>query len=268
VLLVTRAAMGSRIALLLIPVFVALDLGWWGYSYAWSNPAETIVQITSRAEPPPAFGTGTMVHDPSLDKRRNLVLLRGLKLFRPYVGLAPSRVLPVDEPRTLRLAGVEWVKAGPEWQRVAAPMPRVRLLFEALESANPARDLDTIDIARTALVSAAAPVLDSRGQGRAEIVVDQPGRLEVDIALSGRAILATTESYHQGWRGAGSERALPTLRLYGDYLGVLLEPGEYRVILTFSPASSRYGVLFSILGLFIAFGLAAVLGRAAAKRPA
>jgi hypothetical protein len=83
--------------------------------------------------------------------------------------------------------------------------------------------------------------------------------------VSGRAILATTESYHQGWRTTGPEPVLSTLRLYGDYLGVLLEAGEYRLILTFNPSSSLYGVWLSIAGLFIAFGLAAGLGRSSGE---
>jgi Bacterial membrane protein YfhO len=259
-LLVSGAALGNRIALFALPLFAAVDLGVWGYSYVWARPPRTIAETSAGAQLPPSFSAGTTIHLPGCRARCNLVLLHGLKLLQPYVGLPPSRALSADHREVHRLAGVEWVRTGSEWQSITDPMPRVRALFEAQPSTDPARDLDTIDVSRTALVPAAIPDLQNGAVVKAHLVVDEPGRIDVNIAAGGRALLVTTESYHQGWAASADGRQLATIPIYGDYLGVSLEPGNYRLTLRFVPASARYGIALSAAGvlLTLAVGLAAI----------
>ena len=263
--LIVLAAAGNRNALLLIPLFAALDLGVWGYSYVWSSPPRTIEQLMELADSPPAAAPGTLVHIPTSDAPGNLLLLRGYRLFTPYLGLPPARALPENNVSTLRLAGVQWVRGSAGWISVPQPMERVRILAIAQVSTDPARDLDTLDISRTALVSGALPQLDADARGRVTAVRDEPGRLEVDVVISGRAILATTESYHEGWRAKTGNQNLPVLPLYGDHLGVVLKPGSYRVNIQFSPDSSTRGVLVSVLGLTIVLVITAILWRSDPK---
>jgi len=263
--LVLLAAVGNRTALLLIPLFAAVDLGFWGYSYIWGSPPLAINQLIEQADSPPAASPGTLVHIPTSDLQRNRILLRGYKLFRPYLGLPPARALSEDKVTTLRLAGVEWVREAAGWTAVPQPMRRVRILSNAQVSTDPARDLDAIDISRTALVSLPSPQLDADAHGRVEVVTDEPGRLEVDVMISGRAILATTESYHEGWRARTGDESLSVLPLYGDHLGVVLKPGNYRAHIEFRPDSSTHGILVSILGLAIVLVIAAVLWRSGSK---
>jgi hypothetical protein len=248
-LLVTQAAAAKRVALTLIPIVAAIDLGVWGYTYVWRTPPLTLGQIAASADAPPTFVPGMLVHAKTWEDRRNRMLLRGLRLYRPYVGLPPSRLLPDDSLVTWRLSGVEWVRDEKAWSPVSSPMPRARVLFDARASTDPAADLDTIDITRTALVYGSLPPVDGEAHGGAAVLTDTPGRLEFDISVSGRAILATTESYHSGWVARIGSRKSPTLRLYGDYVGVALEPGDYRVAIEFKPKSTTFGVILTLAGL-------------------
>jgi hypothetical protein len=259
--LVLLAAVRNRTALLLIPLFAALDLGVWGYSYIWSSPPATIDQLSERADVPPAAAPGTLVHIPTSDGHRNLILLRGYRLFRPYLGLPPARALSENNVSTLRLAGVSFVRDAAGWTTVSEPMSRVRILSNAQVSTDPARDLNTIDISRTALVSELLPTLDADALGRVTVVCDEPGRLHVDIAATGRALLATTESYHEDWRARTGGEELLIVPLYGDHLGVVLKPGNYRVSIEFRPDSATGGILVSVLGLAFVLVITIVLWR-------
>ena len=255
-LLVKAAMNGNRIALMGLPLYLALDLGSWGYSYVWKSPPRAIPALAANVALPEDVRPGETLHLNLPDARRNLVLLRGFKLFVPYVGLAPSRTLPVQHDETLRIGGVSWAWNAGRLQQVTAPMPRARLVFDAVASDDPARDLSKIDVSSTALVPPGLPPLRERGSGAAKIVLDQPGRLEIDISTSARALLVTTESYHAGWSAAVHTTQTSTARVYGDYLGVVLEPGEYRLSLRFSPASWRHGLWLSLAGLLVTLSIA------------
>lgn len=217
------------------------------------------------AEVPPAFGEGTRVHIGDLDARRNLGLLHGLKLLEPYVGLVPVRQLNANSEAAQRLGGVEWVHRGAEWARSPDPFPRARVLAEARHSVNPAMDVAAADLSRVALTSSPIAGL-GQSSGDARVAADQAGRLEVDVRAGARAVLATTESYHAGWRATAEGRELATVRIYGDYLGVILEPGTYRLIVRFEPESARTGVAVSLGAFVLALGVASASLRPRFKR--
>ena len=257
-LLVHDAARGSQTALAALPLFAALDLGLWGYSYVWSRSPLTVTEVAQMAELPPAFSAHASVHIGDLDARRNLALLHGLKLLQPYVGLVPIRRLDADSVEAQRLGGVEWVHLNAKWSRVPNPFPRVRVLSEAHPTADPAADVGGTDLSRVALTATAIAPLDGDARGDAQVVVDESGRMEIDVLARGRALLATTESYHAGWTATAGGRELVTVPLFGDYLGVVLEPGEYRLRLQFRPASTRTGVFLSLGGLVLTLAIAAV----------
>jgi hypothetical protein len=256
-LLVHHAARGRRIPLLVLPAFLAADLGIWGYSYVWEAGPRT-VESTAAQIPVPQIHAGSTIHLNTADTRRNLVVLRGLKLFVPYVGLPPSRILPAEDDDALRVGGVSWIRDGGRWRQVRGPMPRARLLFETRASTDPAGDLEKIDVSRTALVAPGTPSPGVDGDGMAGVLLDAPGRLEIGIRTSTPALLVTTEAYHAGWTANAEGREAATTRVYGDYLGVVVEPGEYRLALRFSPQSARWGLWLSLGGLAATFGIAGV----------
>ena len=140
-------------------------------------------------------------------------------------------------------------------------MPRVRMVSEAIVSHDPAGSLRDIDIARTALVSADLALPSQQGRKVARVVADVPGRLEVDVETDERALLVTTESFHRGWRATSPTARLETARVYGDLLGAVVGPGQYRLTLQFDAWSSRVGIVVSLAAIGFLGLLAFVVGR-------
>ena len=85
--------------------------------------------------------------------------------------------------------------------------------------------------------------------GTAVITSDGPGRVVVSTEAMSRQLLILAESYHPGWHIEidGSEGRL--MRVYGDFMGCLVDAGAHEVVFTFQPASLRTGILLSFLGL-------------------
>lgn len=247
--LVSAAALRAAWAVALVPLLLAFDLGLWGYSYIWEGRIVPVAEIAERSPRPPAQA-GARVHDGRDGPWPNALLLNGFTVMRPYVGLAPARRLSLTTQKELRVAGVEWVRAEAGWEPVAAPMPRVRILSEAVVASDPAAALDRIDIRRTATVPHAVDRLSSSGS--VTLVDDTPGRIVVDVMSPGRSLLVTTESWHAGWTAVrGDGRELRSVPVYGDQLGVVLEPGQDQVVLQFEPSSFRSGVYVSIAGAVV-----------------
>jgi hypothetical protein len=247
-MLVRDAARGVGSALLVIPLFLALDLGFWGYSYAWGSPPLSISEIAALASEPPAPRPPRSVHDPSGRSTFNYWLLRDSRVSRPYVGLTPEFMLPLTD-QALRVAGVEWVKTATDWRQVENPMPRLRAVPFARFSQSPVEDLTSIRIEDTALVDRRVDTPLARPEDVSlRLAADRPGRLEIEVDAPRQVLLAVTESYHDGWTAEAGGAEAVAVRLYGDYLGVLAPAGRYRLTLRFDPQSLRYGRYASGLG--------------------
>jgi hypothetical protein len=254
-LLVTEVAKGSRAALLLLPWVLAIDLGVWGYSYIFSGGVRPISELTSLVAPP-TTEAGTTVHERFRRPKLNVLLFHDLRVLRPLIAFAPVRTLSLSTVDGLRVSGANWVSDESGWIPVADPMPRARVVPEWRVARDPTA-LSGIDIRRTALVT---KDLDAPGgqYGTATVVLDEPGRMLLDVATPRRALLVTTEAFDSGWKAYGRSEMTPlqTLAVYGDYLGLVLEPGEYRVFLSFEPASFKHGIYLSVSGLFLVVAVA------------
>ncbi|PYR74759.1 MAG: hypothetical protein DMF86_17580 [Acidobacteria bacterium] len=247
-LLVLLASHGRRWALLCLPFCLALDLGAWGYRYVWYPAPMTVEQMAALVVVPAAARPGERLFISEYDALANVVVLRGYQRLAGYVGLPPRKWLRPDTPIVQRVAGVTWAVRNGMWTPVDAPMPRVRVVRDARVTANPRRDIQQIDIARTALVANDVGALQG-DDASAAVTVDRPGRLEVDVGGTGRRLLVTTESYHAGWRAAEGQRTLATARVNGDFLGVIVEDGVKHVALVFDPWSARMGLRVSGVGI-------------------
>jgi hypothetical protein len=209
----------------------------------------SIGELATRANRPAAAPAST-VHQQARIPELNALLLHDLRVLRPYVGLRPPRMLTLSTDDELRVSGTQWVSTGIGWRRVPDPMPRVRFVPEWKVVDNPGT-LSGIDIRHTALVTEdlrAAPAVDAT----ASLIVDEPGHIVVDVSTPRPALLVTTEAYDSGWRAtAASGAMLHSLPVYGDYLGVMVEPGDYRISLGFQPDSIRVGLYTSLSGLIV-----------------
>jgi hypothetical protein len=259
--LVALAARGARFALPALALFAAADQGAWGLSYAWREaPVAWSAFRTPPPELPPPDRTfrvhGGGTYFPR--KTPNILALWGYRVANAYAGADALRALDYTTPKPLRIAGVEWIyrtdRPPHEILRLADPLPRVRLVSEAVADADPASALAAIDPAATAVVP--SPLLLEPGPpGNASLVEDRPGRITVATEAPGRQLLVLAEKHVDGWFAAVDGEAAPVVRVYGDFLGAVVEAGRHEVRFRFDPASLRIGRAVSLAAAALALAL-------------
>ena len=258
--LLAFAARGVRGALAGLALFVAADLGAWGYGYVFQTPLVTIDAVRASANLPRDVQPGEHVFPPTNFFEANLGVLRGVRLSSGYAGLMPASVLDPADELTARLGGVSWRFADHAWARVPGPLPRARLVSDVRVSRDVASDIRAIDIASTALVG--APIVPSVGPpGDAHVTIDRPGRIVVHTAAPEAQLLLLTERFHDGWRADVSGQAAAPIRVNGDFLGCVVPAGTHDVTWVFAPSSVRRGAALTVVGLVLTIGAALVIAR-------
>lgn len=246
--LLVMAGRGVRWAISLLVILVALDLGLWGYLYAYSSPARTIPEMAASADAPPEARPGELVEPIRGTNLENVTVLRDLRISMAYVALVPASALDPADPASRRLAGVNWRHDGKDWIRLADAMPRARLVSRAERSENIPVDVRRIDVSQTALT--AQPIGDLSGEpGQVQVIADRPGRLVFRTSATGPQLLVVTERFHPGWRGTQDDRECRPIPVYGDFLGCVVGPGTHDVTFTFAPQSLRTGLRLTLAGL-------------------
>ncbi len=258
--LTIAAARGRRWAIVLLAVFVAADLGAWGYGYVFQTPLRSIEAIAATANVPPAARPGEYVSPPANLFEANRGVLRGLRLSAGYAGLIPASVLNMADATTLRIAGVRWQWSNRAWTPVPDPLPRARLVSDVRVSEDIARDVHAIDPATTALVDRAISFTPA-ADGTARVESDRPGRIVVATTARSDQLLVLTERFHDGWQARADNQTVPTVRVYGDFLGCVVPAGRHEVTLRFAPASVSRGLAVSVLGALVTLLAAVAVAR-------
>jgi hypothetical protein len=247
--LLTLAARGRSWAVAPLIVVAALDLAVWGYSYPYRyGPIRSIAELTTAAQVPAEAQPGDVI-PPVTGGRDYLAILRGMRLTNGYTGLYPQTSQDFGNPTIERLAGIRWRGDGDRWQAVPDALPRARLVSSARVSASPGGDLATIDVTQVALVERDLHL--SGEPGSARLLSERPGRFDVETASSGRQLLIVTERFHPAWRVTVDGAQAETVRVYGDFLGAVVEPGTHQVSVRFAPRSVTLGRQLTILGLVL-----------------
>ena len=262
--LLMMAARGRRWAVAALIVFAAIDLGFWGYSYAYRwGPILSIQKLAAGASLPPGSRPGELIEPMPGGGPVNLPILSGMRLTSGYNGLEPVSILDPNDPVTERISGVTWRPRGTGWESVPDGMPRARLVSESTLSRDIKTDVRTIDVGRVALVSESIPAL-AGAPGSVRVVNDRPGALVMDTDAEGRQLLVITERFHSGWQATVDGRSRETTRVYGDFLGCVVDRGPHRVTFTFAPDSARQGLRVSLGGIVLTLATTAFLWRSAA----
>jgi hypothetical protein len=241
------AARGVAWALPLLAIITALDLGMWGIRHIHRERPQPIAWFTGGIPPAPS-GAPVRVVTPL--GWGNTLLLKNYQLAIGYVGLYPgTRISWERSPVFPRLAGAQLEFDGnARISAVSDSVARARLLVDVRVTDNVARDVEGLDLQQTALLD--HPVAPLSGPaGTALVTLDRPGHLVVETTAPGRQLLSVSERFHEGWSVSEQGRALDPVRVNGDFLGVVLEPGTHRVEFRFGPASFRFGVIASAAGL-------------------
>jgi hypothetical protein len=87
------------------------------------------------------------------------------------------------------------------------------------------------------------------------VVSAVPGRVILEVAPRGEALLASSVPFSRGWSARAGGRALPTLHVDGAFLGVRLPAGATRVELRFLPPGFWTGCWAFGLSLAVLFAL-------------
>jgi hypothetical protein len=193
-------------------------------------------------------------------------MFTGRGLASGYAGLAPRQALDLNKPSVQRAAGVRW-RLGTATTTLPEPLPRARLVTRSRVSADPNLDIDAIDPAVEALVASPLPLVEGV-PGTATITRDEPGNIRIVAETATRQLLVLAERYHRGWTVTVDGRTRRVHRVYGDFMGCLVEPGRHQVRFQFQPQSLAVGRVVSLvaLGLVIAWSPWTRLRQRAADR--
>jgi hypothetical protein len=264
--LIALAARGRSAALVGLILLAAVDLGWYGASYAVYRKNDMLEAYAASARTPPGNADGRVVacllrFDESGLRCGNQMTLTGWQRADGYAGLEPARTLDYHQLPALRVAGVRWVARNPStvgivgldpyddyWMEVPHPLPRARLVAQTQTSLDPARDITQISPDATALteVPLALPISTP---GKAVLTVERAGRFEVGVECPAPQLLVLAESYHRGWQATVDGDSQAVYRLNGDFMGCVVGPGKHQVIFSFHPDSLRRGWYASCAGL-------------------
>jgi hypothetical protein len=253
--LIRAAARGQKWALPAMLLFTTADQTGYGISYIFNQGIQNIDSfIASRSAPQAAPDRLLM------DGNNDAPMMQQQVLCNGYVGLFPRQQLDFDKASSRRVAGAAFEQLEEGWLPLPSPLPRARLVTQAVASEKPSEDLDQIDPETTALVGPATSIdLDaSSSPGKAHIRVDRPGNIRVAVDVPTRQLLVLTESYHEGWQASVSDKPSPVLPVYGDLLGCVIEAGHHEVEFRFRPRSFTVGAWISGAGgvlLLLSLGL-------------
>ncbi len=128
------------------------------------------------------------------------------------------------------------------------PVAPVYLVSSVRVSHNPAIDIQQIDVDTTVLVE--QPFNVQPGWGEAGIMESHPGDVRVRVDVDSPQLLVFDERYHPGWTAEATpgHRSREVFRVNGDFMGVLVEPGDTGIQFRFAPESYRDGLWLSALG--------------------
>ena len=269
-LLITLATRGARMALAGLVLLAAADQALYGIGgvVAWQD-------FVTRAQAEGFLDSGAAgipVDDGRIARGGfpNLYVLSGYHLIDGYVGLVPKKSLDYRTPNALRVAGVHYAHAdflgtttvpgavplARRWLRLPSPLPRVRLVTDVHVTANPAADLEQVDV-ETAALSSRPLSLSTGAPGSASLERDEPGDIGVITDAPGQQLLVVSESFDAAWSVAVDGVATTVEQVNGDFLGVVVPPGRHTAAFVFDPPYYAIGRATSVVSLAIALLLVA-----------
>jgi hypothetical protein len=248
---VALAARGQRIALSLLVVLTAADLGGYALTHMRRTEPVSLERFIHRRHVPD-WAVSYRLHwgPPALT-------MRGVRLVNGYAGLVPSRRLPTDRfalperPSAALLNSLRVSNAGAFAAKpIEGRLSRFRMLSQASVTHDLARQMGSVDVSSTALVERPLGLVAGE-PGRVLVLADRPGQIRLETSASTRQLLTVSESWHPGWRVRVDGRDASLERVYGDFMGCVTPAGVHEVVLSFEPESLRLGRRISRLGLVL-----------------
>jgi hypothetical protein len=106
-----------------------------------------------------------------------------------------------------------------------------------------------LDPAATAVVDEAPAPPGEGGPGTVQVVSHAPRRVVLAAVRDAPGLLVTTSPHFPGWRATVNGAPAPVLRANYAFLAVPLPAGRSEVVLSYAPASLRWGAAIALAGL-------------------
>ncbi len=289
VLAVHRAERGSRSAFALLVLLACVDLGAFGYQWVYRAGVPVTLDEFIDAVPTPPDNDGRIVA-----ALQNQCVFHDMRIDGGYMPMLPDApfLQEIDEFGErrlpyLRLAGVHWVQdedlgnlweqqawsiealrqQNREWTAVPDPMPRARLVTYAAAREDPVAAGGQFAIQKVAAVD--DPIeLDHGEPGTAEIVSDRPGAIRVRVDVPDKQLLIVSERHRRGWWSVVDGRESSALRVFGTFLGAVVDENTEEVEFRFAPRSLVWGRYASLgaLGVLVLLTLGVAARRSVTTR--
>jgi hypothetical protein len=111
----------------------------------------------------------------------------------------------------------------------------------------------SFDAAGVAFLEAEVPPeiagIEARGRGR--VAAEVPCRLEIDLDMETPGLVVISDLWYPGWVARLDGREVPVLRVNHALRGVVAPAGRARLVLSYEPASFRWGLLAAALALLL-----------------
>ena len=256
-------------------LFLAGDLAAYGFTYeALQNTKTWEEVIESLHQPPGSPDDGRIVAeiqiaDGDIGYEGNDLLLAGWHQADGYEGLLPESYLLVQNIslESLRISGVRWINSGgshsritgvkptedPRWLKVPNPLPRARLALRTTTIADPHEAVRKLQPEGATVVDRdpGFPQEDGTAPGTATIVIDRPGRIEIQTSADTPQLLVLAERFSGGWKATVDGTPIPMLRAEIDFMGCVAPVGNHTIRFIFDPASVHHGRLISTMTLLL-----------------
>ena len=245
---------GFRWAVLAIVLLQVADLGIYCESYVLQRgQIESFADLVAGIKIPQQASPGDRVFTDSRSLiNDNLLLLKGLKLSQGIAGITPHKELDLNKLSSQRVAGAKWAMLYlrpnnlPQWFRLDEPLPRVQLYLQATVCDDLNTMIDQIDSKTVALVSKDISI-SGYSAGTADIVKDKPGDIEIAADVNSRQLLFLSESYNPGWRVIVDGKTQEVIRVFGNFIGCVLDSGDHNVQFQWRPIGLIIGKYISLI---------------------
>ncbi len=245
---------GFRWAVLAIVLLQVTDMGIYCESFVLQRgQIKSLADLLAEIQTPQQVSRGDRVFTNSYALiNDNLLLLKGLRLSQGYASITPHKELLPNKFASLRVAGVKWalIYVGPnnqqQWFSLDKPLPRVQLFRQATVYDDLNSRIDQIDCKTVALVSKEISI-SGDSPGTASIVKDAPGDIEIAADVNSRQLLFISESFNPGWRVIVDGKTQEVIRVFGDFMGCILDSGSHNVRFQWSPIGLMIGKFISLI---------------------
>lgn len=159
----------------------------------------------------------------------------------------------IDGPGLARRYEAEEIKVF----EVGDPFPRARVVHQTIASDDfIILAQDETDLKTTALISpeVSLSISPSGEPSTAFITTAQPGYLVIEVEARGDGLLVLSQIDYPGWQATLDGLPIKIYHTNGVFQGVFVPSGQHQVVLTFAPASFRWGSWISLIGLLLVAG--------------